>query len=226
MASQYQKPLVVLRSTLSRLPLYYCYLKDRVGDGQQYISCSVLAAGLKLNPVLVRKDLAGISRFPGKPKLGFEIEPLLADLESCLGYNNVNEAVVVGIGSLGRTLLSYEGFQNYGFNLVAGFEINEDLIGIKFNGKPILSLSKLPSFLERTKVNIAIIAVPKQAAQDVCDLLLQAGVKAIWNFAPTHIEVPDGVLIKNENLAASLAILSNELAKALQEASNCNKQKK
>lgn len=215
MNSNNQKSIVILKSTLSRLPLYYCYLKDKVNDGGHYISSAVIAESLKLNPIQVRKDLACVSSCAGRPRLGFELASLIRDLETYLGYNNVNESVLVGVGGLGRTLLSYEGFQEYGLDIVAGFDTNEDLVGIKINGKPILPMNKLESVLKRMKINIAIIAVPKGAAQSVCNQLIDGGVKAIWNFAPTHIEVPEGILVKNENLAASLAVLSNELFKSL-----------
>jgi AT-rich DNA-binding protein len=215
MNTQTQNALVIMKSTLSRLPLYYCYLKDRVKEGNLYISSAIIAESLKLNPVLVRKDLASVSTCAGKPRMGFEITALIHDLEVFLGYNNVDEAVLVGVGGLGRTLLSYEGFQNYGLNIVAGFDINEDLIGIKINGKPVLPMDKLPEMIRRMKINIGIITVPKALAQEVCDELLSCGIKAIWNFAPAHIDVPEGVLIKNENLAASLAVLSKELFKKL-----------
>lgn len=210
-----QKSIVILKSTLSRLPLYYCYLKDKVKDGELYISSAVIADSLKLNPIQVRKDLAFVSSCAGKPRLGFEITSLIHDLETYLGYNNVNKSVLVGVGGLGRTLLSYEGFQDYGLEIAAGFDVNEDLVGKKINGKPIFSMSNLESVIQNLKIGIAIIAVPKNSAQSVCNQLLSCGVRAIWNFAPTHIEVPKGVLIKNENLAASLAVLSNEYIKIL-----------
>lgn len=213
MTNKQHKPIVILKSTLSRLPLYYCYLKEKVKDGEQYISSATIANSMKLNPIQVRKDIACVSSCAGTPRLGFEIATLLQDFESYLGYDNVDEAVLVGVGGLGRALLSYEGFTEYGLSLVAGFDADESLVSTKVNGKPILPMSKLASFLRRTQIHMAIIAVPKQEAQAVCDLLLQGGVKAIWNFAPTHIEIPEGVLIKNENLAASLAVLSNELNK-------------
>lgn len=211
-----QQSIVTMKSTLGRLPLYYCYLRDKVSAGEEYISSSTIAESLKLNPIQVRKDLAFVSKLPGKPRMGFRIDQLIQDLESFLGYDNYNEAVLIGVGGLGRTLLGYDGFVHYGLDIVAGFEVNENLIGIKIKNKPILPLSKLGQVVERMNIKIGIIAVPKENAQDVCQILLDHGIKAIWNFAPTHIEVPDGILIKNENIAASLAVLSNELRKRLQ----------
>ena len=214
MSSFERKRIVLLSSTLSRLPLYHCYLKDRQREGQLYVSATTIAESLSLNSVLVRKDLASISRLPGKPRMGFSIAPLLADLEDYLGYNNLDEALIVGVGSLGRALLAYEAFEQYGLSIVVGFDSDEGLAGIRVGGKPVLPMSKLADMVRRLGIRIGIITVPKEQAQSVCDALIEAGVKAIWNFAPVHLEVPGGVLLKNENLAASLAALSYELRNA------------
>lgn len=214
MSSFERKRIVLLSSTLSRLPLYHCYLKDRQREGQHYVSATTIAESLSLNSVLVRKDLASISRLPGKPRMGFSIAPLLADLEEYLGYNNLDEALIVGVGSLGRALLAYEAFEQYGLSIVVGFDSDEGLSGIRVGGKPVLPMSKLADMVRRLGIRIGIITVPKEQAQSVCDALIEAGVKAIWNFAPVHLEVPGGVLLKNENLAASLAALSYELRNA------------
>ena len=214
MSSFERKRIVLLSSALSRLPLYHCYLKDRQREGQLYVSATTIAESLSLNSVLVRKDLASISRLPGKPRMGFSIAPLLADLEDYLGYNNLDEALIVGVGSLGRALLAYEAFEQYGLSIVVGFDSDEGLAGIRVGGKPVLPMSKLADMVRRLGIRIGIITVPKEQAQSVCDALIEAGVKAIWNFAPVHLEVPGGVLLKNENLAASLAALSYELRNA------------
>ena len=208
-----EKSLVIMKSTLSRLPIYYCYLQEKLEAGVEYISSSMIAENLSLNPVQVRKDLASVSTVPGKPKRGFVTERLLADMRTYLGYDNFDEAVLVGVGSLGRTLLQYPGFSNYGLGIVAGFDINSDLHGKRIGGKQVMPMEKLPSFVRRLSVHIGIIAVPSPQAQAVADLMIENGIRAIWNFSPSHITVPKGVIIKNENLAASLAALTKELAK-------------
>ena len=113
------KPLVVMKSTLGRLPVYYCYIQERMKEGLEYVSSSAMAESLSLNPVLVRKDLASVSTSPGRPKLGFRTAQLLQDMKSYLGYDNYNEAVLVGVGGLGKTLLQYPGFKNYGLDIIA-----------------------------------------------------------------------------------------------------------
>ena len=198
-------------AALRRMPGYLLYLKSRRGEGEQYISSTVMANDLKQNPVQIRKDLSVVSNRPGKPKLGFEISALIEDLEEFLGYNGMRKAVVVGAGGLGKTLLSYEGFEAYGLKLVAGFDVREEVIGKSYGGKPVFGLDRLNAIVEDMDVSIGVITVPKSSAQEVADLMVQSGIKAIWNFAPTLITIPEGIEVKNENLAASLALLSKRL---------------
>lgn len=205
----------VTKATISRLPGYLRYLRDRLEAGNEYISSTVIADDMRLNPVQVRKDLAVVSSLAGKPKKGFCIKELILDIERFLGYNNSSDAVLVGVGRLGHTLLCYEGFTNYGLNIVAGFDSNPEIIGTTFNGKPIFDVADLKKTVKRLKINIGIITVQKQYAQKVADDMIDAGIKAIWNFAPTHLKIPDGIAYKSEDMAASLAILSDKLTKIL-----------
>ena len=208
-----EKSLVIMKSTLSRLPIYYCYLQQKLKDGVEYISSSLIAENLSLNPVQVRKDLASVSSVPGKPKRGFLTKRLMADMEAYLGYDNHDEAILVGVGNLGRTLLLYQGFDNYGLSIAVGFDINPDLHGKRIGGKSVMPMEKLPSLAKRLGIHVGIIAVPSTQAQAVADLMIANGIRAIWNFSPSHINIPRGVIIKNENLAASLAVLAKELNK-------------
>lgn len=204
-----QNSLIILKSTLGRLPSYYCEIENRVARGEEFVSSTSIAESLGINPVQVRKDLAGISSEPGRPKLGFRVDTLLEDLKRYLGYDHYDEAVLVGVGALGHVLLHYGGFANYGLDIVAGFdrEVREQKVG----NKAVLPVSKMVAFLKRTNIKIGIIAVPASEAQAVADLLVSGGVQAIWNFAPTALNLPDNILVKNENLAASLAALTTEL---------------
>lgn len=204
-----QNSLIILKSTLSRLPSYYCIIEERQALGEEYISATTIAESLSINPVQVRKDIASICSEPGRPKLGFKIGTLLNDLKMYLGYDHYDEAVLVGVGALGHVLMQYGGFANYGLGIVAGFDktVRDKLIA----DKSVLPVSKMVSFLRRTHIKIGIIAVPANEAQNAADLLAAGGVKAIWNFAPTTINLPDNILVKNENLAASLAALTAEL---------------
>ena len=195
-------------NTLQRLPIYLNYLKTLNEEGN--ISSTEIAKKLGLNDVQVRKDLSAVSS-GGKPKVGYNIKGLILDLKEFLGYNAVNDAVMVGCGNLGKALMSYRGFSEYGLRIVAGFDVSEETIGGEIGGKPILLIDSLPEYCRENGIKIGVITTPAQAAQNACDLLIEGGIKAIWNFAPAHIEVEDGVLVQNENMASSLARLSKHL---------------
>ena len=205
----------ISRATLKRLPTYLSYLKALPSEASANISARALAAGLHMGEVQVRKDLALVSD-GGRPKIGYNREHLIADIENFLGYGNSNDAVLIGAGKLGRALLGYGGFAEYGLNIVAAFDANDTLIGTTNGDKPIMHLSRLGEVCQRYKIKIGIITVPAEYAQGVCDLLIENGILAIWNFAPKHLNVPDGILVQNENMAASLALLCKHLNERMQ----------
>ncbi len=205
----------VSKATIGRMPAYLRYLKEKEKAGERTISSTAIAEDLKLNAVQVRKDLAVISSVAGKPKLGFEIAELIADINRFLGYDNVTDAVLVGAGGLGRALAGYGGFRNYGLNIVAAFDADPKLIGTKINGVPVFDAAEIAPLVRRLNVLIGIIAVPKNAAGQVADALVAGGVRAIWNFASANLSLPENIAVKNEDMAASLAILSKRLAEIL-----------
>lgn len=200
----------VSKHTLARLPHYLDYLKKIKHQGELYASAPKLAKIFKLNEVQVRKDIARISSCDGKPKCGFEVAQLVYDIETFLGFHNVSEVILVGAGHLGRALMHYDGFCEYGMKIVAAFDIDETIIENDLETF-VFPLKKMPELIQRLNVQIAILTVPTVNAQTVCDALVSCGIKAILNFAPTHLFVPDDVLVKNENLASSLALLSTQL---------------
>lgn len=210
-------PKAISVQALQRLPLYLQYLK-MVPD-EANISARALGAALGFGEIQVRKDLAAVSD-GGRPKVGYVVGELRHDIGTFLGYDNANDAVLVGAGQLGKALLSYEGFAEYGLNIVAAFDADERKCGTDASGKQIFPLEKLSSLCGRMKIEIGIITVPSRAAQEVCDKLCASGIRAIWNFAPAHIFVPEGVLLKNENMAASLAVLSKHLTEATSSGDN------
>ena len=202
-------------ATLRRMPTYLRYLKIAREKGVENVSSVTMAKDLNLNSVQVKKDIGFASKVPGKPKIGFNVAELIADIEELLGCYNIKDAVLVGVGKPGKTLLSYNGFKNFGLNVVAAFDENPMLWNTEINGKVIDPISKIPDILKQSGAKMGIIAVPKSAAQEVCDKLVSSGVKGIWNFAAAHLNVPDGIALKNEDLAASLAILSHQLTEIL-----------
>ena len=206
----------ISKSTLKRLPTYLTYLKSLPEDGAAHISATALAAALGMGEVQVRKDLALVSD-GGRPKIGYLRSGLMRDIEEFLGYGNTKDAVLVGAGKLGRALLGYNGFAEYGLNIVAAFDSDDVLIGTSKSGKPIMHLSRLEDFCREHQVKIGIITVPAEYAQSVCDQLIANGIQAIWNFAPKHLDVPEGILVQSENMAASLALLSNHLSERMEQ---------
>jgi len=198
------------------MPYYLQALRTARDSGAEIISAPTVAAQLGLNEVQVRKDFASVSNTAGKPKTGFQTRELITAIESCLGYDNSNDAVLVGAGSLGRALLSYRGFEEYGLSIVTAFDVDPNLTGGEISGKQVLPMTKLPSICRSMNIHIGVITVPASQAQTVCDALVDSGVLAIWNFAPVHLSTPEGILVQNENMAASLAVLSKHLSEQLE----------
>lgn len=198
--------------TLRRLPMYYNYLRKLQQQDVPYVSAAAIARELHLNEVQVRKDLAAASPAPGKPRIGFEVAQLMEGIAACIGYSNTTDAILVGAGQLGTALLSYQGFEEHGVRIVAAFDADEFLAGSKIKGKEVFSMQKLPQLCQRMHIHLAIITVPAESAQEVCDLLVENGILAICNFAPVHLKVPENILLHNENLASHLALLSHQLS--------------
>lgn len=202
------EPKKVSKAMLGRLPGYLNYLKSLPEDSHINISARTMANALGYGDVLVRKDLAKVSD-GGRCKTGHQKEVLIRDIEDFLDYNSVTNAVLVGAGKLGQALLSYGGFEAYGMDVLAGFDVHPSKR--KDLPKPILAMGKLEEFCRENDVSIGIITVPAEHAQAVCDVLVKAGVEAIWNFAPVRLQVPEEVLVQNENLAVSLTALRMQL---------------
>lgn len=205
----------ISKSVLKRLPGYLAYLKNIPEGSSPYISATALANALGMGEVQVRKDLAMVSD-GGRPKIGYLRESLIEDISQFLGYDNTTDAILVGAGKLGQALLGYSGFEAYGLNILAAFDADPALEQT-VDGKPILHMDKLESFCRSHMVLMAIITVPAKYAQQVCDRLIQCGIKAVWNFAPTHLDVPENILVQNENMATSLAVLSMHLQAQMKE---------
>jgi len=200
------------KATLGRLPQYLAYLRS-LPEIRRTISATAIAKALSLGDVQVRKDLAAVSG-AGKPKIGYETDTLITDIESHLGYERLTNAVLVGAGKLGRALLDYDGFEDFGVRIIAGFDRNEQAIHMDKTAKAILPIREFHGFCEANKVKLGIITVGQGSAQEVCDMMVSGGITAIWNFAPCPLKVPSGVLLQQENLALSLAYLNNQISKS------------
>ena len=207
------KTAEISKAAFLRFPAYLRYLKAEEAAGVGYVSSSEIAEDMHLSAVCVRKDLALVASEPGKPRLGFAVGKLIGDLERALGYHLKTHACVVGAGRLGRAFLVYDGFEHYGIDVVAAFDISPAQVGA-LRGKPIYPMDRLKEIAERENVRLGILTVPGEAAQQACDAMVEAGITAILSFAPAYVRVPEGVTLRCEDLAASLASLSAETEKS------------
>ena len=200
---------------LKRLVLYLDHLKS-LPDTVTNISATTIARALDLGEVLVRKDLARVSS-NGRKKTGHLRRQLIQDIEYYLDFGDSTNVVVVGVGKLGQALLGYSGFRMSGIKLMAGFDIHPEENCCE-SIMPVYPIDALESFCKNKNIHVGIITVPEEAAQEACDRLVSCGIGAIWNFAPTALQVPDHVLLQNENLAISISALRLQLEQQKQEA--------
>lgn len=202
------EPSKASKKLLKRLPVYLNHLKS-MPDPSENVSATTIAKALGLGEVQVRKDLAKVSH-AGRRRTGRSREQLILDIEKYLDFVTETGTIVVGAGKLGQALLDYSGFDEFGLNIMAGFDLQpvEKQSG---HGKPIYSMSRLESFCKCYDVHIGIITVPAESAQAVCDVLVACGIRAIWNFAPVHLQVPEYVAVQSEHLAVSLSALRMQL---------------
>ena len=196
--------------TLKRLPLYLRLLRQMKEDGRDYASGTVVAKKLNLDPIVVRKDLA-ITGAVGRPRLGFPMDEIIEAIEDFLGWTNTSEAFLVGVGNLGRALLRHKGFEQHGLKIISGFDSNPTIVGDVIAGKKIYDINDLKSRAKSRHIQIGILTVSPPYAQDIADIMVDAGIRAIWNFTPITLKVPDYVILQREELASSLAVLSHRL---------------
>ena len=204
----------VSKKLLNRLPVYLNYLKS-LPDDCENVSATVMARDLNLGEVQVRKDLAKVSE-AGRRRTGRSRQQLIRDIESYLDLTTDTGTILVGTGQLGQALLDYNGFEESGMNLMAGFDISP-FADQTSGGKPIYPMNRLESFCRHYDVHIGIIAVPPESAQSICDCLVACGIKAIWNFAPVHLKAPNDVMVHSEDLAASLSALRMRMRRNMAE---------
>jgi redox-sensing transcriptional repressor len=207
-------PRVIPEPSLRRLPQYHQYLMRLARADVRNVSCSQIGLELKFDPTQVRKDL-GFTGINGKPNVGYGVTDLVRGIEDLLGWNNVKDAFLAGAGNLGAALLGYNGFKQRGLNIVAAFDIDPQKIGRQISGKHVLSLAKLPDLARRMHIHMGIIATPENAAQSVAHLMVEGGIRAIWNFAAVPLKVPDYMIVQSESLESSLGALSFKVEQVL-----------
>jgi redox-sensing transcriptional repressor len=208
-------PTIPLPS-LRRLPIYYRRLLRALAEGDTVVSSQELGDSAEVPAAQVRKDLGHVGE-SGRPGIGYNVCALAARLEEFLGLVNDKEAVLAGVGNLGRALVSYSGFSRYGLRIVALFDADPRKVGCMVDEREILPIDRLSDLVRRLHIQMGIITVPEEEAQRVADAMVDGGISVIWSFAPCHLEVPEYVLLKCEDLAAELATLSHQISARRQE---------
>ncbi len=201
----------VSKNLVYRLPIYLTISQRLLEEGAKYITAPQISEITGINVETVKKDLSQICKTPGNPKLGREAGLLVEEILEFGVYTKVTSAILIGVGHLGKALLHYGGFKEWGLDIAAGFDRDPSVVGTLIDGKKIYANKEMPEVIEATNAEIAIITVPKEYAQQLADFAIAAGIRAIWNFAPTHLSVPDDVILQNENMASSLSLLNYNL---------------
>jgi redox-sensing transcriptional repressor len=207
---------VAKQPSVQRLPAYLRLIKMLQDDGEEAVSTTYLAEMLDLQPIIVRKDLS-VTGIVGRPRIGYEVPELIAAIESYLGWDQVRDAVLVGVGHLGTALLGYRGFADYRLRLRAAFDSDPSKVGATVHGCPVHAWDTAASFVSAHGVQLAILTVPAPVAQTAADTLVQAGIRAIWNFSPVKLHLPEEVVSHQEDLTAGLGVLSLKLRLLLQD---------
>ncbi len=192
--------------SIRRLPSYLHIIKQARDEGYEFISGTVIAQDLNLEPIQVRKDLA-ITGIIGKPKRGYPVVPLIAAIEHFLSWDTPKNAIIVGSGNLATALTGYQEFQYHGLNFVAAFDNNKTKIGEKIHGVTIFSMETMPVHVKNLGASIAVLTVPSQYAQETADIIVSSGIKAIWNFTNVKLKLPEDVMCQREDLTSGYAML-------------------
>lgn len=202
-----QKDKVISNTTIRRLTKYYRYIEELDSKETKVVSSYTLGKLMDISPSLIRQDFNAIGEF-GRQGHGYSIETLKKEIGDFLGINKTHNMIVIGAGNLGQTLANYSGFAKVGFPIKALFDINPKLIGMKINGIDMIDLDHLDSFIKDFDIDIGILCVRKHCVQEMTDILVNAGIKGIWNFSTLDINVPDNVKVENVNFSNSLFTLS------------------
>ena len=202
--------------SVKRLPSYLHELKILRDQQQQTVSTTYLAQKLGLEPINVRKDLE-LASSPGSPGVGYNIQSLIAGIENFLGWNDETPVFLVGAGNLGSALLGYKGFLEYRFNIVAAFDSDPKKIGTVIHEKQVYSLDRLHELAKTMQVDIAILSVPCEYAQEAAEHIVKSGIRAIWNFTNTTLALPPEIVQQKVNMAGDLAELSVKLSGRMRE---------
>lgn len=196
--------------TLRRLPWYLSCAKLMKEQGERYVSSTHISRQINIDSSQVAKDLSYVA-VSGRTRVGYDIDSLIKVLEEFLGFNSIHKAYLFGVGSLGAALLQDIGLGHFGLEIVGAFDINPNKIGKTISGIPIYHTEQFPEIMRKSNVNIGILTVPINISQEITDTMISYGIKAIWNFTPFRIRVPENIVVQNTSLYAHLALMFNRL---------------
>ena len=196
--------------TLRRLPWYLSNVKLLKQKGERYVSSTQISKEINVDASQIAKDLSYVN-ISGRTRVGYEVDTLIAVLEDFLGFTNIHKAFLFGVGSLGGALLRDSGLNHFGLEIVAAFDINPALVGTSINGIPIFHSDDFVQKMHEYEVNIGVLTVPIEIAQCITDTMVAGGIRAVWNFTPFRIRVPEHIVVQNTSLYAHLAVMFNRL---------------
>ena len=196
--------------TLRRLPWYLSNAKLLREKGEIYVSSTQISKEINIDASQIAKDLSYVN-IAGRTRVGYNIDLLINVLEDFLGFTNIHKAYLFGVGSLGGALLRDSGLSHFGLEIVGAFDVNPNLVGTKIDGIPIYHTDEFEKRMKLDKVNIGVLTVPINIAQQITDKMVEGGIKAVWNFTPFRIRVPENIVVQNTSLYAHLAVMFNRL---------------
>ena len=196
--------------TLRRLPWYLSNIKLMKEKGEQYVSSTQISKEINIDASQIAKDLSYVN-ISGRTRVGYNIDALIEVLESFLGFTNMHKAFLFGVGSLGGALLRDSGLRHFGLEIVAAFDVNPELVGKDLGGIPIFHSDDFEAKMKEYGVNIGVLTVPINIAQEITNKMVDGGIKAVWNFTPFRIRVPENIVVQNTSLYAHLAVMFNRL---------------
>lgn len=210
MSDNEQNVIKVPEPSLRRLPWYLSNAKLLKNKGEHFVSSTQISKEINIDASQIAKDLSYVN-ISGRTRVGYDIDDLIAVLEDFLGFTNMHKAFLFGVGSLGGALLRDSGLNHFGLEIVAGFDVNPELVGTFINGIPIFHSDEFQAKMLEYNVNIGVLTVPIEIAQNITDKMIEGGVKAVWNFTPLRIRVPENIVVQNTSLYAHLAVMFNRL---------------
>ena len=208
--NEIKKGSTVPEPTLRRLPWYLAFLKMAAARGEIRISSTQISRAINVSAPQIAKDLSFLE-ISGKTRIGYDVQSLISVLEEYLGFTKIRKALVFGVGNLGAALLHDKGLSQFGLEILAGFDVNPRVVGTTIQGVPVYHIKDYPGIQAKIDASIGILTVPVREAQKVAEEIIQGGIRAIWNFTPFRIHVPEDIVVQNTSIYAHLAVMYNRM---------------